>query len=190
MNRLQRITLTITATAALLGSVAAQAQTHPRTSPHETTSMEYGSGRLTIVYGRPFSKDPKGAEVRKIWGSLVPYDKVWRTGADEATLLVTNQALDIQGTTVPAGAYSLYTLPTPDGGKLILNKEVGQWGTEYDQSKDFARIDLKKTGTDHPYDQFTVVLEKNDKSKDPTAGYIALRWEGTEYYVEIAAAKQ
>ena len=120
----------------------------------------------------------------------MPYDKVWRTGADEATLLVTNQALDIQGTTVPAGAYSLYTLPTPDGGKLILNKEVGQWGTEYDQSKDFARIDLKKTGTDHPYDQFTVVLEKNDKSKDPTAGYIALRWEGTEYYVEIAAAKQ
>ena len=189
MNRLQKITLAITA-ASLLGSLPAMAQTHERTSPHETTSKQYGEGRVMIVYGRPFSKDPKGTEARKIWGSLVPYDKVWRTGADEATLLVVSKPLDIQGTVIPAGAYSLYLLPTPEGGKLIVNKEVGQWGTEYDQSKDFARIDLKKTGTDHPYDQFTIILEKNDKSSDPTAGYIAMRWEGTEYYVETAAAKK
>ena len=188
MNRIQQITLTILA-ATLLSPCCASAQETQRISPHETTSKQYGNGRLVIVYGRPSSKDPKGTEVRKIWGGLVPYGKVWRTGADEATLLVTNQALDIQGTTVPAGAYSLYTLPTPEGGKLILNKQAGQWGTEYDESKDFARIDLKKTGTDKPYDEFTVVLEKNDKSKDPTAGYIALRWENTEYYVEIAAKK-
>lgn len=188
MNRLQKITLIIAA-ATLLGSLPAMAQAHPRTSPHETVSMQYGDGRLMIVYGRPYSKDPKGTEIRKIWGGLVPYGAVWRTGADEATLLLTEQALDVQGTTIPAGAYTLYTLPTPEGGKLIFNKQIGQWGTEYSESKDFARIDLKKTATDKPYDQFTVVLEKNDKSKDPTAGYIALRWENTEYYVEIAVKK-
>ncbi len=183
------MTLTIAA-ASLLGAIPAMAQSHPRTSPHETVSMKYGDGRVTVIYGRPYSKDPKSGEVRKIWGGLVPFGEVWRTGADEATLLVTDQPLDIQGTTIPAGAYSLYTLPTPDGGKLIVNKQVGQWGTDYSEDKDLARIDLKKTATDKPYDQFTVVLEKNDKSKDPTAGYIALRWENTEYYVEIAAGKK
>ena len=190
MNRLKS-TLTILAAATLVSATPMLAQQpHARVSPHETVGMKYGDNRLTIIYGRPYSKDPKSAEVRKIWGGVVPYGEVWRTGADEATLLVTTQPLDIQGTTIPAGAYSIYTLPTAEGGKLIINKAVGQWGTDYDQSKDLARIDLKMTKTDHPYDQFTIVLEKNDKSSDPTAGYIALRWENTEYYVEIASAKK
>lgn len=89
----------------------------------------------------------------------------------------------------PGGCVSLYTLPTPEGGKLIINKQFGQWGTQYDESKDLTRIDLKIPKTDQPYGEFTVVLEKNDKSQDPTAGYIARRWENTECYVEIAAKK-
>ena len=188
MNSLSKATLTVVATM-LLGSLPTAAQERARVSPHETVTQTYGDNHVKIVYGRPYSKNPKTGEVRKIWDGLVSYDKVWRTGADEATLLTTEQPLDIQGTILPAGTYSLYTLPTSQGGQLIVNKETGQWGTKYDESKDLARIDLKKTATDKPYDQFTILLEKNDKSKDPTAGYLAMRWENTEYYVEIASKK-
>ena len=72
------------------------------TTPHETTSTVVDGNRVTIVYGRPFAKHPRTGEVRKVWGGLVPYGKVWRTGADEATLLITQQAIEIDGRTIPA----------------------------------------------------------------------------------------
>ena len=71
-------------------------------------------------------------------GELVPYDKVWRTGANAATTLKTTAALDFGGTLVPAGTYTLYTLPGEKGWKLILNKQTGQWGTQYDQAQDLG----------------------------------------------------
>ena len=142
MNRLQKVTLTILA-ATLVGSVPAMAQ-QKRVSPHETASTHLPGGSVMLVYGRPYSKNPKGDDVRKIWGGVVPFGEVWRTGADEATLFITEQPLDLGGTTIPAGAYSLYTLPMADGSaKLIISKQVGQWGTAYDQSKDLARVALK-----------------------------------------------
>ena len=84
---------------------------------------------------------------RKIMGGLVPYDKVWRTGANAATTLKTTAALDFGGTLVPAGTYTLYTLPGEKGWKLIINKQTGQWGTQYDQAQDLARVDLKVDAT-------------------------------------------
>ena len=144
MHRFQKATLTIIA-ATLLGSVPAIAQTPARVSPHETTGKQFADCRVTVVYGRPYSKDPKSDAIRKIWGTLVPFDKIWRAGADEATLFITQKPLDIEGTTVPAGVYSLYILPMADGNaKLIINKAVGQWGTDYDEKQDLARVDLKK----------------------------------------------
>src|SRR3954469_24785945 len=110
------------------------AQEKKRVSPHETVTADIDGATVTIVYGRPYSKDPKSGATRKIWGELVPFGKVWRTGADEATLLTTTQALDIGGTSVPAGTYSLYTLPDASGAKLIVNKQTGQWGTKYDEA--------------------------------------------------------
>ena len=105
--------------------VAAQQR---RVSPHETISAVIDGNRVTVTYGRPYTKNPRSGEVRKIWGSLVPYGKVWRTGADEATLLITQKPIVLGGTTVPAGAYTLWTLPQEDGSaKLIINKQIGQW---------------------------------------------------------------
>src|SRR3954453_6070816 len=120
-----------------------------RVSPHETVGAVIDGDRVTVVYGRPYTKDPKTGEPRKIWGGLVPYGKVWRTGADEATLLIAQQPMEMGGGTVPAGAYTLYTLPAEDGtAKLILNKQLDQWGTQYDEKQDLARIDLKKEDLD------------------------------------------
>src|SRR5580658_9365696 len=104
--------------------------------------------RVTITYGRPYTKSPKTGEMRKIWGGLVPYGAIWRTGADEATLLITQKPITIGDATVPAGAYTLFTLPNEDGtAKLVINKQIGQWGVgnkSYDEKQDLARVDLKK----------------------------------------------
>src|SRR5262249_36308259 len=84
-------------------------------SPHETTSAVIDQNRVTLTYGRPFSKDPASGSIRKIWGGLVPWGKAWRTGSDEATLLITQKDIMIGETTILAGAYTLYTVPMEDG---------------------------------------------------------------------------
>jgi hypothetical protein len=141
---------------------------------------------VTIVYGRPYTKDPKTSEPRKIWGGVVPFGKVWRLGADEATLLITQQPIEVGGVTVPAGAYSLYALPAEDGSaKLIVNKQIGQWGTQYDEKQDLARIDLKKEDLDQPVDELTISL-----AKDPAGGgVLKIAWEKTQYSVPYAVKK-
>jgi hypothetical protein len=158
----------------------------PRVSPHETITADIDGATVTIVYGRPYTKDPKTGAPRKIWGELVPFGKVWRTGADEATLLTTTQPLDIGGTSVPAGTYSIFTQPEQNGGaKLIVNKQTGQWGTKYDEKQDLVRIDMKKEAVDKPVDQFTMTLEKNPAG----GGTLKLTWENTQYSVSLKAKK-
>jgi hypothetical protein len=166
-----------------IGASFALAQDKPRVSPHETVSADIDGSAVTIVYGRPYTKDPKTGAPRKIWGELVPFGKVWRTGADEATLLTTKGSLDIGGTTVPAGTYSLYTLPEASGAKLIVNKQTGQWGTKYDEKQDLARIEMKKEAVDKPADQFTIAIEKNPAG----GGILKLTWENTQYSVALKA---
>ena len=180
MNRLSSICLIFPAL--LLASAPLLAQDKPRVSPHETVSATVADNEMTIVYGRPYTKDPKSGEPRKIWGGLVPYGKVWRMGADEATLFTTKKAVELGGTPVPAGTYSLYLWPEESGNaKLIVNKQTGQWGTKYDESQDLARIDLKKETLAKPVDQFTIVLEKS-----AAGGVLKLMWENTEYSASIA----
>jgi hypothetical protein len=158
----------------------------PRVSPHETITADIDGATVTIVYGRPYTKDPKTGAPRKIWGELVPFGKVWRTGADEATLLTTTQPLDIGGTNVPAGTYSIFTQPEENGSaKLIINKQTGQWGTKYDEKQDLFRIDMKKEAVDKPVDQFTMALEKNPAG----GGTLKLTWENTQYSVSLKAKK-
>jgi hypothetical protein len=155
-----------------------------RVSPHEAVSATIDGSKVTIVYGRPYTKDPKTGEPRKIWGKLVPYGKVWRTGADEATILTTEKDLDIGGTTVPAGKYSLYTLPEESGtSKLIINKQTGQWGTIYKEDQDFARVDLKKETLDKPVDQFTMAIEPGASG----GGTLKMMWDTTQYSVPLKA---
>src|SRR3954447_23785495 len=124
MKRVRRNLLILSVS--LVAALPAVGQEKQRVSPHETVTADVDGATVTIVYGRPYSKDPKSGAARKIWGDLVPFGKVWRTGADEATLLTTTQALDIGDTNIPAGTYSLFSLPDEKGGaKLIVNKQTG-----------------------------------------------------------------
>src|ERR1043165_5282376 len=109
MKQLSRSLLILSLSFAV--ALPAVAQDKKRVSPHETVTGTVDGATVTIVYGRPYTKDPKSGAARKIWGELVPFGKVWRAGADEATLLTTKQSYDIGGTTVPAGTYSLFLLP-------------------------------------------------------------------------------
>jgi len=155
-------------------------------SPHETVSATIDGAKITITYGRPYSKKPGTDEVRVIWGKLVPYGKVWRTGADQATLVTTEQTLMFGDTMVPAGKYSLYTLPAEDGtAKLIINKQTGQWGTQYDEKQDLARIDLKKETLDKDVPQFTMAIESNSSG----GGVIKMMWEKTQYSAPFTVKK-
>ena len=187
MNRLKS-TLTILAAAATMASAATplRAQNHARVSPHETVSADLGGGRVMVVYGRPYTKSPKDGTPRKIWGGLVPFGKVWRMGADEATLFVTESSLTVGEATVPAGAYTLFLLPKEDGtAQLIFNKEIGQWGETYDEKQDAFRVDLKKATLDKPVDQFTVAITKGAAG----GGELTMSWENTGYSAPLAIKK-
>jgi hypothetical protein len=164
-----------------------------RVSPHETISAVVDGNRITVVYGRPYTKDPKSGEARKIWGGLVPYGKIWRTGADEATLLITQKPIIMGEATIPAGAFTLWTLPNEDGtAKLVINKQVGQWGASrgdpkeiYNESLDMGRVDLKRDVLDKPADQFTMAVEKNPSG----GGVLKMMWESTQFSVPFTVKK-
>jgi hypothetical protein len=188
MNKIQitnhlKSTLAI---AAILASALPVMAQRPRLSPHETLSAVVDGNRVTIVYGRPYTKSPRTGENRKIWGGLVPFGKVWRTGADEATLLITQKPIVMSGTTIPAGAYTLFTLPADgDSAKLIVSKQLGQWGLQYDEKQDLARLDLKKGTLEKPVAQFTMAVDK-----DPAGGgVLKLMWEDTEFSMPFTVEK-
>jgi hypothetical protein len=147
-----------------------------RPSPPGTAEVTFSDGKkVTIDYSRPSAKG------RKIVGGLVPYDKVWRTGANEATSLKTDVDLDIGGAAVSAGSYTLYTLPSQNSWKLIINKQTGQWGTVYDEAQDLARVDMKTTTLSQPVEQFTISLDKQGGD----SAQLKLQWEKTQAAVEI-----
>jgi hypothetical protein len=178
----------LTIAAVMISALTLTAQ-EKRLSPHETISAVIGGNRVTITYGRPYTKSPKTGEMRKIWGGLVPYGAIWRTGADEATMLITQKPITIGDAVVPAGAYTLFTLPNEDGtAKLVINKQIGQWGVgnkSYDESQDLARVDLKKEPLDTAVDQFTMAVEKNPAG----GGMIKMSWENTQFSVPFTVQK-
>jgi hypothetical protein len=185
MNKLK----SFVAIAAIVASTLPLAAQQKRVSPHETVGTVIDGCRVTVTYGRPYSKDPRSGEVRKIWGGLVPYGKVWRTGADEATTLITQKPLVFGDKTVPAGAYTLWTLPAEDGSaKLIINKQIGQWGAGpgiYDEQNDVARVDLKKEALDKSLDQFAIAVAKDAAG----GGALKLMWEDTQYVAPFTVQK-
>lgn len=157
-----------------------------RVSPGEVTSTVVDGNRVTLVYSRPYTKDPKTGAARKIWGGLVPYGQVWRAGANEATLLITQQPIEIGGATVPAGAYTLFMLPVENGtSKLIINKQIGQWGSQYDEKQDLARVDLKQSATPESVDQFTMGVAKEAAG----GGTLTLAWENLQFTVPYSVKK-
>ncbi len=147
-----------------------------RPSPPGTAEVTLNGKKITIDYGRPSMRG------RKIMGEVVPYGKVWRTGANEATTLTTEATLNIGGADVPAGKYTLYTLPSEQGWKLIVNKDTGQWGTVYHEAQDLARVDMKKSDISQPVEQFTISFDK----KSDTSADLVLEWENTRLSVPVS----
>jgi hypothetical protein len=144
-----------------------------RASPHETVSAEIGGAKVSITYGRPYMKG------RAIFGGLVPWDRVWRTGADEATTLTTDKMLMFGNLHVGPGSVTLWTLPSQTGPwKFVVNKETGQWGTAYNAENDLGRVDMKTETLATPVEQFTITLEPAG-----SGGQITLSWDTTKMIV-------
>jgi hypothetical protein len=180
------LAILVSSSVAGLAQSAQRAASTGGNSPHETTSAVVDGDRVTISYGRPYTKHPKTGEVRKIWGGLVPYGKAWRLGSDEATLLVTQQPIELGGALVPAGAYTLYMVPDESGAsKLAISKKIGQWGVPVDESNDLARVDLTKADAPSKVDQLTIAVQKNPAG----GGLIKISWENTEYSVPFSVKK-
>ena len=180
-----RIAVLLAFAATCFAAAQATAQQR-RASPHETVSAVVENNRVTLVYGRPYTKNPRTGEVRKIWGGLIPYDRVWRLGADEATLFITQKPLKIGDSTLSAGAYSLFLLPREHSAtQLIINKQIGQWGLQYSSDSDLVRVDMKKDKLSKPVEQFTMALEKESTG----GGRLVLKWEATEFSVPFTVVK-
>jgi hypothetical protein len=161
-----------------------------RASPHETINARIGEGRdrslITITYGRPYRARAGKGEPRKIWGGLVPWDKADRLGADEATLILTQHPIEIQGKTIPAGAHTLYLVPSESGtSKLAFSSHIGKWGIPVDETRDVARVDLKKETIPEMVDQLTLSIEPTS----PTQGLLKIRWEQTQFSVPFTVKR-
>jgi hypothetical protein len=173
--------LAIVAMAAILPTVSAQmsnsTQTKPLLSPPAKAAVHLNAGEVTIHYNMPSMRG------REIFGGLVPYDKVWRTGANPATTLITTAALKMGTATVPAGTYTLYTLPSQGTWKLIINKQTGQWGTKYDQAQDLARVDMEKTALPDAQEQMTISFENTHGNRTQ----LHVRWAKTDVFVPVIA---
>lgn len=142
-------------------------------SPPARTSVTVGGKKLTIAYSSPSIRG------RKIMGGLVPYGSWWRTGADNATTLQTDADVDFGGLKVPKGTYTIYTLPGATEWQLIVNKQTGQWGTEYNQRQDLGRVKMNVTQTPALVDSFKIDLSSTGGNK----GLLKMSWERTEVSV-------
>src|SRR5579862_3782077 len=143
-RRLSMRILQLSVVALLFAScLMAQPNKSQRPSPPGAAELTLNGKKISIDYSRPKIADPKTGQLRTIMGKLVPYGEVWRTGANEATTLKTEGDLTISGTRVPAGTYTLFTIPEPDKWTLIISKKTGEWGTPYPgESDDFARVPM------------------------------------------------
>ncbi len=141
-------------------------------SPADTVRANIGGANIAVAYSRP------GKRGRVIFGNVVPWNQVWRTGANAATQLTTDKDLVFGTTAVPAGKYTLWTVPTPTGAKLIINSETGQWGTDYHADKDFAKVDLTTRHLSQPVEQFVIGVVPQG-----SGGVLRLAWDDREFTV-------
>lgn len=152
----------------------AQDDKSKRPSPPAKVSEQIGNATVTIDYSQPAVKD------RTIWGELVPYGKVWRTGANEATTFEVSTDVQVEGKTLPAGKYALFTIPDEDEWTIIFNKEFNQWGSfEYDESKDALRVMVKPEKSDETHERLTFEIEKD--------GEVEFLWDDMEVEFSVVA---
>ena len=167
--------------AALAPLTLVGAAQEPLLSPAATAETTLAGKPVTIHYNSPAKRG------RVIMGGLVPYGQVWRTGANPATTLITATDLKIGTLDVPAGTYTLYTLPAAHGTPwlLIVNKQTGQWGTEYHQEQDLGRTPLHFDKLAAPQESMSISFEKTTARSTE----LHVKWETTDEWVKVEAAK-
>jgi hypothetical protein len=158
------------AIAAVLGFFPALVFAQGYTSPPADTSVTIAGKKIHIAYYAP------SMHGRKIMGNLVPYGKVWCTGANWATQIDTEADLDMGGLKMPKGSYTIWTLPTAKEWTLIINKQIGQFHLDYNARQDFGRVKMNLKTLDAPMETFTIKLSQDSANR----GTLALLWEKTE----------
>lgn len=155
----------------------APAAKKPLPSPAATAEVSLDGKKVVVRYNAP------SARGRKIMGDVVPYGKVWRTGANPATTLVTAANLKVGTLTVPAGTYTLYTLPTADAWMLIVNKQTGQWGTVYKEEMDLGRTAMIGNPLAKPQETMSISFENTKRASTE----LHVKWESTDRFVTVTA---
>lgn len=160
----------------LFNEVQAQEPVKARPSPLEVVTMKWEDTYVKITYSRPHKRG------RTVFGELVPYGKIWRTGANEATELTTTGDIKLAGQEVPAGTYALFAIPEKDKWTIVLNSELGQWGAyRYDEEKDVLRFEVPTKELPVTYEPFTIEFEQ-------TANDVALKmmWDNTGVEIPVS----
>jgi hypothetical protein len=171
-------TIQCLAAAALIALPAAAQLKLPAVSQHAVVTQTVGLTDITVTYSRP------GVKGRQIFGELVPYGKVWRSGANQATQFAVSTDVSIEGQKLPAGTYSLHTIPGPDSWTVIFNKDAGQWGSfSYDQAKDALRVTVKPEKAMHS----TEWLEYYFPEVSTDAATLVLQWADVKVPIHIDA---
>jgi DUF2911 family protein len=135
-------------------------------SPRDTVRASIGTASITIDYSRPLARG------RVLLGNVIPFDQVWRTGANAATQFTTSRPLRVAGIQLAAGTYTLWTVPHQNGVDLIVNGQSGQWGTQYDRSRDVGTARMQSAAPSTPVDQFTISVAASDERH----GTLGLEW--------------
>jgi hypothetical protein len=158
----------------------AQQDKSKRPSPPASAECKFSDGKsIKVDYSSPRAKG------RKIFGGVVPYGEVWRTGANEATTFVPNTNITIDGKDIPAGNYTLFTVPNQDKWTLIISKKTGEWGIPYPgEGDDLARLDMSVSKTSAPVENFTISFHEMGNGC-----HMYLDWENTRATVEIMEKK-
>jgi hypothetical protein len=182
MNRMRAWILALVVLLGVMAAAAPHARgsvQRARVSPHETVTGTVDGATITIVYGRPATRG------RTIFGSLVPYDRVWCPGADEATTLESSVPLQIGSVQVPAGPHTIWMLPTREDWTLIVSKQRSGFHTYYPADQDLGRVTLRKRELDTPVEQLTFAVTSHAGG----GGELAMRWERTEVSTPFTVTK-
>lgn len=173
--RLRSVLAAGLAAACIAGPARAQLEL-PRVSPKSSVTQTIGLTEVTVAYSRP------GVKGRTIWGDLVPFDKPWRTGANEATVLTVSDEVQFGGQKLPAGSYALLTIPGKDGWQVVLNSDKDMWGANgYQESKDVLRVKVAPAAAAEAAEWMQFTFE----NLTATSGELVLRWEKTRVAVPI-----
>jgi hypothetical protein len=152
-----------------------QEQLKLRPSPLAITSARYQDHYIKVTYSQPQKKN------RVLFGDLVPYGKVWRTGANEATEITTAKDIQFNDIILKAGTYSIFTIPEKEKWTIIINADVGLWGAyNYNPKKDVWRFDVPVISTDKMYDPFTIILDQRNDVAD-----LLMMWDNVKVSIPI-----